>query len=308
MSNGESFETIVQAARRVGFFACGIAPAHEVKQEVSTAYRQWIDNGCHAGMNYLTQHLDKRFSPSLLVPGTQSIVSVALNYYPPQRIAPSEYQIATYALGDDYHEVMKEKLQLLQKEIGGLRSFCDTAPVLERYWAVQAGIGWIGKNHQLIIPGAGSHFFLGEVFLPYPLSRYSEPISERCGTCDACVRACPTMALQTGAPCHFDAEKCLSYQTIENRETTLSPQVAVAMGNNIYGCDCCQDACPWNRFATPTAEERLQPRPHLLSMSKQAWQDLSPEQYRTLLKGSAMKRAKYDMLMRNIHATTNNHQ
>ncbi|MGN0220888.1 MAG: tRNA epoxyqueuosine(34) reductase QueG [Prevotella sp.] len=308
MNGGVSLAHIVQAALRLGFSACGIAPAHEVAPEVSTAYRRWIIKGCHAEMSYLAQHLDKRFSPSLLVPGTQSIVSVALNYYPPQRIPATAYQIATYALGDDYHDVMKEKLHQLQESIGGLRSFCDTAPVLERYWAVQAGLGWIGKNHQLIIPGAGSHFFLGEVFLPYPLPQYSKPVTERCGTCDACVRACPAAALQMGDTYSFDAEKCLSYQTIEYRGTTLTPQVTASMGSRIYGCDCCQDACPWNRFASPTAEPRLQPRPALLAMTKEAWHQLSPEQYRQLLKGSAMKRTKYDMLMRNIHAATNNNE
>ena len=302
MSNGITLEQITQTAHQLGFSACGIAPAHDVKKEVSDAYLQWIAQGHHAEMNYLAQHLDKRFSPSLLVPGTKSIVSVALNYFPPQRIPSTNYQIATYALGDDYHDVLKEKLSQLQEAIGGLRSFCDTAPVLERYWAVQAGVGWIGKNHQLIIPGAGSHFFLGEVFLPYSLSCYSTPLPQRCGTCDACLLACPTAALTQGDASCFNAERCLSYQTIEYRGATLSQQITAHMGHSIYGCDRCQDACPWNRFATPTAEQRLLPRPSLLSMTKEAWQQLTPEQYRKLLKGSAMKRAKYDMLMRNIKA------
>ena len=145
MSNGITLEQITQTAHQLGFSACGIAPAHDVKKEVSDAYLQWIAQGHHAEMNYLAQHLDKRFSPSLLVPGTKSIVSVALNYFPPQRIPSTNYQIATYALGADYHDVLKEKLSQLQDAIGGLRSFCDTAPILERYWAVQAGVGWIGK-------------------------------------------------------------------------------------------------------------------------------------------------------------------
>lgn len=308
MNSGVSFEHIVQAALRLGFSACGIAPAHEVAAEVSTAYRQWIDKGRYAEMDYLARHLDKRFDPSLLVPGTKSIVSVALNYYPPHRIPATSYQIATYALGDDYHDVMKKKLHQLQDSIGGLRSFCDTAPVLERYWAVQAGLGWIGKNHQLIIPHAGSHFFLGEVFLPYSLSHYSEPMTGHCGTCNACLQACPTAALQADDALGFDAERCLSYQTIEYRAAFLSPHVQASMGNSIYGCDRCQDVCPWNRFATPTKEPRLQPRPALLSMTKEAWHRFTPEQYGLLLKGSAMKRAKYDMLMRNIHAASNKQQ
>ena len=185
--------------------------------------------------------------------------------------------------------------------------FVDSGPVLERYWAVQAGLGWIGKNRQLIIPRAGSMFFLGELFLPFELD-YDQPIDSRCGTCSRCIDACPTQALSekrtngTTEQEPFNAELCLSYQTIENRGA-ISTEAQRAMGNVIYGCDRCQQACPWNKFATPTDIPELQPRDELLTMTREKWNHLTIEQYRQLFKGSAVKRAKYEGLMRNIAAS-----
>ena len=306
-------------ALRLGFFTCGIARADAVDESTARSFREWLAKGNHAEMHYMENHLDKRLDPRLLMDNLKSIVCVALNYAPQQRIPDSEYQIAAYAYGQDYHDVVKQKLHALaafisqrinedkqEKEELHYRAFSDSAPILERYWAVQAGLGWVGRNHQLIIPHAGSMFFLGELFLDMELE-YDEPIENRCGNCSKCIDACPTGAL-TPVPGltlpSFNAEKCLSYQTIENRGDIPS-SLAEKMGDSIYGCDRCLQACPWNRFAQPTHEPLLQPKEELLEMTKEKWQQLTEEDYRRLFKGSAVKRAKYEGLMRNIKAIRN---
>lgn len=193
-----------------------------MEQSVVDSYRCWIAEGCNGSMAYLENYPDKRFDPRLLVPGVRSIVSVALNYAPSRCMPSDAPQFASYALGKDYHDVVKQKLSQLAERLGlelndQVRAFCDSAPVLERYWAVRAGLGWIGRNHQLIIPRAGSMFFLGELFLPVEVE-YDEPMHSRCGTCNRCVEACPTQALQRnadGETCKFDGRLCLNYQTIE---------------------------------------------------------------------------------------------
>ena len=310
-------------AQRLGFFACGIAKAAPVEENVAEAYRKWLENGEEASMAYMTNYLEKRLNPALLVTGVRSIVSLAMNYAPAQQLPEGEYQLAAYALGQDYHDLMKQRLRELAVNIGapmelfqkgkkpqsadekeetGWGVFCDTAPVLERYWAQKAGLGWVGRNHQLIIPHAGSMFFLGEVFLPFAVDVYDTPMQSRCGSCHRCIDACPTHAIIPDED--FHADRCLSYQLIENRGE-LSDEAKAAMGDTIYGCDRCQTACPWNRFATPNTEPALQPKPELLSMSKEAWHNLSVEDYRRLFKGSAVKRVKFDGLKRNIDATNN---
>lgn len=297
-------DKIKAEAKSLGFFACGIAKAEPVDSATAAAYRQWIAEGRHATMHYLSDNTDKRLDPRLLMDGVRSIVSVALSYAPAKHIPDDQYQIACYAYGKDYHDVMKRKLHTLAAHCGftAYRAFCDTAPVLERYWAQQAGLGWTGRNRQLIIPHAGSMFFLGELFLPVELE-YDTPARNRCGTCHACIDACPTKALtpnsQTTMP-----NSCLSYLTIEHRgEFTEEERMAVRYSQNyIYGCDRCQQVCPWNRFAVPTGEPELQPSPALLSMTHEAWCGLTVEQYRQLFKGSAVKRAKYEGLKRNINA------
>ena len=273
-------------------------------------YLGWLADGRNADMAYLGNNLDKRFDPRLLMPGVKTIVVVAQNYFPARRLPEGEPQIADYALGLDYHDIVKQKLRQLAATVGiaDYRAFVDTAPVLERYWAVRAGLGWIGKNQQLIIPHAGSEFFLGELFVTVELPP-DEPLPNRCGTCHRCVDACPTHALSLPATCvegygditRFDARLCLSYQTIENRGE-LTVDAKAAMGDTFYGCDRCQRACPWNRFAKPSTEPLLQPREELLAMTRQKWENLTEEDYRRLFKGSAVKRAKYEGLMRNINA------
>lgn len=338
-------------ALRLGFSACGMARANAVDEATAAGFRQWLQQGHQAEMHYMENHLDKRLDPRLLMDGLKTIVCVALNYTPSQLLPHGEYQLAAYALGQDYHDIVKQKLHKLAAFIlnpagdehgtpnenaeaeprettdtkaetstetaGNYRVFSDSAPILERYWAVQAGLGWIGRNHQLIIPpsahgkqpqnASGSMFFLGELFLDIEPDEYDKTMPNRCGTCRKCMDACPTGALgntQEGSPApHFASMKCLSYQTIENRGD-IPHSIAAKMGDTIYGCDRCQQACPWNRFAIPTDEPLLQPKEELLGMTREKWHQLSEEDYRKLFKGSAVKRAKYSGLMRNIHAVS----
>lgn len=334
MSSRYSRKEIKVEAERLGFFACGIARAEPVDAETAAAVRGWISKGSQATMDYMANYTEKRLNPCLLVPGTKSIVSLAMNYAPAQTMPETEYQLAAYAYGQDYHDVMKAKLRQLaaliankfegesDSEVGEndgdstaittpktnetseepaseIRVFVDTAPVLERYWAQRAGLGWIGKNHQLIIPRAGSMFFLGEIFLPYEFDSYDSPMPSRCGNCRRCIEACPTCAITD--EWGFDSEKCLSYQLIENRGE-LSEQAKQSMGTTIYGCDRCQTACPWNKFATPNTTPEFQPKSELLAMTKADWHNLTIDEYRALFKGSAVKRVKFDGLKRNISA------
>lgn len=313
-----SADKIKAEALRLGFSACGVARAEAVDEKTSEAFRRWCAQGMQAGMNYMGNHTDKRLDPRLLMEGTRTIVSVALNYYPARQLGKDQYQFAWYAYGKDYHDIMKMKLQALQTFICReyppstahsplseehapfplqSRIFCDTAPVLERYWAYRAGLGWIGKNTQLIIPHAGSCFFLGEIFLNVEVDKYDTPQEDRCGNCRRCMNACPTKALER--PYLLNSRRCLSYLTIENREK-IPPAEGKKMGNKIYGCDDCQKACPWNRFAAPCRTPELQPSDRFMQMEIEDWQVLTEDQYRTLFKGSAVKRAKYAGLMRNI--------
>ncbi|MGI6222527.1 MAG: tRNA epoxyqueuosine(34) reductase QueG [Prevotella sp.] len=306
-------------AHRLGFFACGVAKADRVSSEAETRFRQWLEEGREADMEYMAHYTDKRLDPRLLMRGAKSIVCVALNYAPQKTIPEGQYQFAAYALGKDYHDIMKERLRRLatafgfedalhsERNKGLFRVFVDTGPLMERYWAQQAGLGWIGRNHQLIIPKAGSMFFLGELLLDVELN-YDAPMRNHCGHCHRCVDACPTHAIipydseaREMPDTDFDARRCLSYQLIENRHE-LSDEARKAMGDCIYGCDRCQQVCPWNRFTTPNDDPSLQPSAELLQMTKDDWRELTVEQYRRLFKGSAVKRAKYEGLMRNIRA------
>ena len=297
-------------AQRLGFSACGVAKSEPVDSHTATAFRQWLRDGKHASMHYLENNLEKRLDPTLLMPNAKSIICLALNYYPAQLLTDQQYQFAYYAYGRDYHDVMKQKMQALATFMQSLvpsdttpishKLCCDTVPILDRYWASRAGIGWIGKNGNLIIPDAGSYFFLGEILVDIELD-YDAPVANRCGKCQKCIDACPTKALSS--PHCMDARKCLSYLTIEHRgefDSDHLDAVEQSLTNSIYGCDCCQKACPWNRFAQPTKIQEFAPSDKFLSMSTADWHNLSIEDYRALFKGSAVKRAKYEGLMRNI--------
>ena len=286
-------------ALRLGFDVCGIAKAGPVEPVRETMYNNWITQGNHATMGYLERNCEKRFDPTQLVEGCHSIICVALNYAPKHSIEG----IADYAQGKDYHKIVKDKLYMLLQSINSVcsvkgRAFCDSAPVLERYWAVTAGIGYIGRNRQLIIPGKGSKFFLGELFVDIELC-YDAPYTRNlCGNCRKCIENCPGMALSDDG---LDANRCLSYLTIEHRGE-LPENIGKKMGNCFYGCDRCQAACPHNRFATPNGTPELQPSVELQETTAEKWSALTKEEYGSLFAGSAVERCGYEQLVRNITA------
>lgn len=294
-------EEIKQYARSLGFDACGICRAHDSEQEAN--YMKWLSEECHADMGYLERNIEKRLDPRLLVEGAKSIISVALNYYPHQTLPQDVPQFAYYAYGEDYHYVVRGKLKQLFDfiknrfpETSG-RYFSDSAPVLERFWAAQAGIGFVGKNTLLIIPGKGSYFFLGELIVDIELD-YDAPISQNCGKCRRCIDACPTGAIEK--PHWLNANKCISYQTIENKGE-ISPEIVPKLSNNVYGCDICQKVCPWNRFAKPHQTNEFFPLEEFLSLDEEKLLQIDEETYRRIFKKSAVKRAKFVGLKRNIN-------
>ena len=297
MTKSELTQYIKAEALRLGFDVCGIAKAEAVESSTAGFCDLWVKDGYNGTMGYLERNCDKRYDPTLLVEGCRSIIVVALNYTPSQAIEG----ISHYAQGEDYHKAVKDRLFLLLKSINGKapcngRPFCDSAPVLERYWAVQAGLGWIGRNHQLIIPQRGSYFFLGELLIDAELD-YDKPFDQNhCGECRRCINNCPTAALDEHC---FDARKCLSYLTIEHRGE-LPENIGEKMGNCFYGCDRCQTSCPHNRFAKPNNTPELQPTPELLQMTTERWHSLTKEEYDSLFRKSAVERCGYEQLMRNI--------
>ena len=300
MDRRELTQYIKAEAERLGFDVCGIAKAEAVDAAATGYCDSWVNDGCHGTMHYLERNCEKRYDPTLLVEGCRSIIVVAMNYFPAQAIEG----ISHYAQGKDYHKAVKDRLFMLLKSIDAEsachgRAFCDSAPVLERYWAVRAGLGWIGRNHQLIIPGRGSYFFLGELMVDIELE-YDTPFgANHCGSCRKCIENCPTAALCED---RFDARHCLSYLTIEHRGD-LPDNIGEKMGNCFYGCDRCQTACPHNRFATPNSTPELQPKPELLNMDSTKWQVLTKEEYDSLFAHSAVERCGYEQLMRNIRET-----
>ena len=299
MEKAELTQYIKSEALRLGFDICGIAKAEVVSDETIQLYNQWIAQEYHGTMQYLQRNCEKRFDPTRLVEGCKSIVVVALNYYPSHPIKG----MASYAIGNDYHKIVKDKLYTLLNNINAVhpikgRAFCDSAPVLERHWAVQAGIGWIGHNRQLTIPHKGSYFFIGELLIDAELE-YDMPFTaNHCGNCRKCLDNCPTGALSNDG---FDARKCLSYLTIEYRGE-LTENIGKKMGNNFYGCDCCLKACPHNRFSTPNSTTEFKPSDELQEMDIDKWKELTKEQYNTLFAKSAVERCGYEQLMRNISA------
>lgn len=292
---------IKQKARELGFEYCGIAKA-EFLEEEAPRLEKWLHQQAHGKMSYLEQHFDKRLNPQLLVPGAKSVISLMMNYYPSKDLARhGSYKIAKYAYGEDYHFVLKRKLKelfaFIQENIGEVtgRVFVDSAPVMERAWAAKSGLGWIGKHTLLIRKGKGSFFFLAEIILDLELA-YDSPTKDYCGSCRRCIEACPTEAL---TPYWLDASKCISYLTIELKEAIPSAFKG-KMNDWIFGCDICQDVCPWNRFAQPHHEPAFNPPAELENMTKHDWQELTSEIFGKIFKKSALKRTKFEGLQRNI--------
>jgi epoxyqueuosine reductase len=300
---------IKNEALRLGFSACGFSKA-EFLEEDAKRLRNWLDNGYHASMQYMENHFEKRTDPKKLVPGSRSVISLLLNYYTDQRQQdPEAPVISKYAVGTDYHFVMKEKMRSLsnfiQENFGPVedRIFVDSAPVLDRAWAVRAGLGWIGKHSNLINRDLGSFVFIGELILDLELKYNEIPESDFCGACNICIEACPTDAILPGRT--IDSNRCISFLTIENREQ-IPAAFSGKLENRAFGCDICQDVCPWNRKAAQHQVEEFRPKPRLLEMKKTEWQELDKPSFNRLFRSSAVKRAGYKGLTRNIGFLCNN--
>jgi epoxyqueuosine reductase len=306
MSRNVSIDSqlIKAEAMRLGFEQCGISKADFLEEE-APRLEQWLKNNHHGSMSYMENHFDKRLDPRLLVDGAKSVISLSLNYFPTAEQTDSEApKISKYAYGSDYHIVIKEKLSLLLEfiqeniaEVNG-RAFTDSAPVLDRAWAKKSGLGWVGKNSNLISKKTGSFFFLAELIIDLELEYDHLIQTDHCGTCTRCIDACPTDAIIS--PAIVDANKCISYLTIELKEE-IPNHFQGKMENWMFGCDICQDVCPWNRFSVPNQVDEFKPNPALLEMKKSDWEDITQEVFSSIFKNSAVKRTKFKGLSRNIN-------
>lgn len=309
MSIGRNTLLIKQKSRDLGFFFCGISKA-EFLEEEADHLETWLKRSYQGKMSYMENHFDKRLDPRLLVPGAKSVVSLLLNYYPEQEQSdPLAPKISKYAYGEDYHFVIKDKLfeffRWIQDEIGevGGRVFVDSAPVMDKTWAKRSGAGWIGKHTNLIHPKHGSFFFIAELILDLELEP-DGPIKDYCGTCTRCLDACPTQAIVE--PYVVDGSKCISYITIELKDQIIPSEFKGKMENWAFGCDICQDVCPWNRFSRPHKEKRLEPNTDLLGLNQQEWVELTEDIFSELFKRSPVLRPGYEGLKRNIRFLTDN--
>lgn len=296
-------QLIKQKAEKFGFQSCGISKA-EFLEEEAPRLETWLNKGYHGEMKYMENHFDKRLNPTLLVEGAKSVISLSYNYFPKVKIDEiNNFKISKYAYGEDYHEVIKDILKNmvaeLQEEIGefGFRVFVDSAPVLEKAWARKSGLGWVGKNANLITKKHGSFYFLAEIICDLELE-YDLAVTDHCGSCRACIDACPTQAIVSDRI--VDGSKCISYATIELKNE-IPDYFNGKMDDWIFGCDVCQDVCPWNRFSAPTLQEKFAPNFQKLNFRKNEWKELTQELFSEIFKKSAVKRTKFSGLMRNIN-------
>jgi epoxyqueuosine reductase len=281
--------------------SCGISKAGFLEEE-APRLEAWLNKNMHGEMRYMENHFDKRLDPTKLVEGSKSVISLLLNYYPEQQQAEDSYKISKYAYGTDYHFVIKDKLKELlhgiQEEIGAVhgRAFVDSAPVLDKAWAAKSGLGWVGKHSNLLSKQTGSFYFIAELIVDLDLG-YDTPVTDHCGTCTACIDACPTQAIVE--PYKVDGSRCISYFTIELKNEIPS-QVSGQFDDWMFGCDICQDVCPWNRFSKAHKEPLFNPNPELLSKSKKDWEEITQEVFAEIFKKSPVKRTKFEGLRRNI--------
>ena len=296
-------QLIKQKAEKFGFQSCGISKA-EFLEEEAPRLETWLNKGYHGEMKYMENHFDKRLDPTLLVDGAKSVISLSYNYFPKVKIDEiNNFKISKYAYGEDYHEVIKDILKNmvaeLQEEIGefGFRVFVDSAPVLEKAWARKSGLGWVGKNANLITKKHGSFYFLAEIICDLELE-YDLAVTDHCGSCRACIDACPTQAIVSDRI--VDGSKCISYATIELKNE-IPDYFNGKMDDWMFGCDVCQDVCPWNRFSAPTLQEKFAPNFQKLNFRKNEWKELTQELFSEIFKKSAVKRTKFSGLMRNIN-------
>lgn len=302
LGNRQAYTDFIKAeAKRLGFLSCGISKAGFLEEE-APRLEKWLKEGRNGQMQYMENYFDKRLDPTLLVDGGKSVISLLLNYYPEQIQVTDSYKISKYAYGQDYHFVIKEKLKELlhsmQEHIGevGGRAFVDSAPVLDKAWAAKSGLGWIGKNSNLLSKQVGSFFFIAELIVDIDLE-YDHAVTDHCGSCTACIDACPTEAII--APYVVDGSKCISYFTIELKEN-IPAEMRGKFDEWAFGCDVCQDVCPWNRFSKPHREPLFNPHPDLLSLTKKDWEEITEDTFRAVFKNSAVKRTKFEGLKRNI--------
>ena len=293
---------IKSESKRLGFLSCGISKAGFLEEE-APRLENWLNNNMNGQMSYMENHFDKRLNPTLLVDNAKSVISLLLNYYPSELQNQDSYKISKYAYGQDYHHVIKEKLKellhFIQTEIGEVsgRAFVDSAPVLDKAWAAKSGLGWVGKNSNLITQKVGSFYFIAELIIDLELD-YDTPTTDHCGSCTACLDACPTDAIV--APYVVDGSKCISYFTIELKDN-LPQEMKGKFDDWMFGCDVCQDVCPWNRFSKPHNEPLFQTNSDILNFSKSDWEEITVDTFQKVFKNSALKRTKYDGLLRNIN-------
>ena len=294
---------IKKCARQLGFDFCGIARARKLDDDAKKL-EEWLSRGMHGTMHYMERYFDLRIDPSKLVPGAKSVITLLLNYFPAAQQTEDAPKISKYAFGNDYHEVIRSKLKhlmsILKGEIGEIqgRGFVDSAPVLERTWAQLSGLGWVGKNGNLINKQRGSYFFIATLITDLELE-YDDPfVKDFCGTCTKCIDACPTEAILPEKM--IDGSKCISYFTIELKELMIPGDMKGKFHNWMFGCDICQEVCPWNRFAIPTNEPSFQPLPEILNFSTTEWESLSEESFKKIFRNSPLKRSKFEGIKRNL--------
>lgn len=305
MNTSEKYASIIKStSQRLGFDFCGIAKADFLKEE-APRLEEWLNRNYQGEMGYLANHFDKRLDPRKLVDGAKTVISLAYSYFPEETLAegPKDIKLAKYAYGEDYHFVIKDKLksflEILQEEIGEIngRVFVDSAPVMERQWAQKAGIGWLGKNTLLLNKKQGSFFFLAELIIDLEVKPDTPITKDYCGTCTRCIDACPTDAIL--GPQVLDASKCISYLTIELKDE-IPNEFKGKMENWAFGCDICQDVCPWNRFSKPHTESRFTPPDELGEFTNKDWEEMTDETFGRVFKKSPLKRTKYEGLKRNL--------
>tara|TARA_B100000609_G_scaffold104097_1_gene82657 strand:- start:515 stop:1432 length:918 start_codon:yes stop_codon:yes gene_type:complete len=299
-------QLVKRLAKEIGFSSCGISKARFLHEE-EKKFEDWLRQGYQGSMSYLERNFDKRLDPTKLVPGAKSVISLSYNYFPPKKlISENSFIISKYAYGRDYHKVLRSKLKKLftkiRDKIGEVegRVFVDSAPIHERAWAKLSGVGWIGKNSLLINKNQGSYFFLAEIICDLDLE-YDEPVLNRCGNCTRCIDACPTDAITKAQV--IDANKCISYLTIENKEK-IPKELRGSINNSIFGCDICQDVCPWNKKSVPHNEKEFIPKKELRDLKKKDWIELTEDTFNKIFEGSAVKRTKFQGLKRNIKAVS----
>ena len=302
INNKEKYTQLIKAeSKRLGFLSCGISKAGFLEEE-APRLETWLNQNMQGQMSYMENHFDKRLNPTLLVDDAKSVISLLLNYYPSEIQNQDSYKISKYAYGQDYHHVIKEKLKellhFIQTEIGEVsgRAFVDSAPVLDKAWAAKSGLGWVGKNSNLITQKVGSFYFIAELIIDLELD-YDTPTTDHCGSCTACLDACPTDAIV--APYVVDGSKCISYFTIELKDN-LPQEMKGKFDDWMFGCDICQDVCPWNRFSKPHNEPLFQANSDILNFSKSDWEEITVDTFQKVFKNSAVKRTKYEGLLRNI--------